>query len=75
MSTSLSCAAARELASDYLDGDLPPGTAAALEEHLKGCTTCPPLVAALIGVLAELASLPPVTPTARWIAVLTSRAT
>ncbi len=75
MADLLSCGAARELASDYLDGDLDPGTAAALEDHLKSCTTCPPLVAALIGVIAELGSLPPVTPSPAWVAHLTSRAT
>lgn len=63
----LSCAAARGLASDYLDGELDAGTAAVLEEHLKTCLTCPPLVAALIGVLAELGSLPPITPAPHWV--------
>jgi anti-sigma factor RsiW len=68
----LTCPAARALASDYVDGDLDPATAAQLEDHLTGCGTCPPLVAALIGVLAELRALPEVAPRADWLARTTT---
>ena len=44
------CWAAREKVSDYLDGDLTPPERVALERHLGGCPTCPPLFAGLVGV-------------------------
>src|SRR5665647_2339712 len=44
------CWAAREKVSDYLDGDLTPPERNALELHLGGCPTCPPLYAGLVGV-------------------------
>jgi anti-sigma factor RsiW len=52
------CTDARLLVSEYLDGELDPATACQLEEHLRTCPSCPPLAAALTGVLAQLRSLP-----------------
>jgi RNA polymerase sigma-70 factor (ECF subfamily) len=53
----LRCWQARRAVSAYLDGELAPPAAAALEEHLATCPTCPPLYAALAGVRATLGSL------------------
>jgi anti-sigma factor RsiW len=65
------CSQARQLVSDYLDGDLDGTTARALEDHLAGCPSCPPLAAALQGVLAQLRSLPePPTDPAQLFAIL-----
>ena len=46
----LRCWDARQHVSAYLDGELPAGTAAAVERHLAGCPTCPPLYASLVSV-------------------------
>ncbi len=51
------CWQARSQVSDYLDGDLDPGPAAALEAHLGGCATCPPLYSALVGTRAALGTM------------------
>jgi RNA polymerase sigma-70 factor (ECF subfamily) len=51
------CWRARRHVSAYLDGELDPGTVAAVEGHLAGCPTCPPLYAALVGVRARLEGL------------------
>ncbi len=53
----LRCWDARRYVSDYLDGELDPTTSVALEQHLEGCPTCPPLYAGLVGVRAELGAL------------------
>lgn len=53
----LRCWDARQHVSDFLDGDLAPELAAAVEQHLSGCPTCPPLYAALVGVHDELGKL------------------
>ncbi len=53
----LRCWRARRHVSGYLDGELDEGTAAAVEAHLAGCPTCPPLYAALVGVRASLDGL------------------
>jgi anti-sigma factor RsiW len=45
------------MVSDYVDGDLPPEQARALEEHLETCPYCPPLYASLVETLAELKAL------------------
>lgn len=50
----LRCWDARSRVSDYLDGDVEPQTASMLEQHLETCPTCPPLVAALVGVRTGL---------------------
>lgn len=55
--TALSCRQARELVSDYIDGELPDATARALEGHLETCPNCPPLYASLIQTLADLKAL------------------
>lgn len=52
------CWEARSQVSDYIDGTLPPGPAHALEAHLGGCTTCPPLYAALVATRDALARDP-----------------
>ncbi len=49
------CWEARSQVSDYLDGALGAGPARALETHLSGCATCPPLYAALVGTRGALA--------------------
>ncbi|MEZ5225390.1 MAG: sigma-70 family RNA polymerase sigma factor [Acidimicrobiales bacterium] len=51
------CWDARRHVSDYLDHDLEPATAAAIEAHLATCPTCPPLYAGLVGVHDELGQL------------------
>ena len=53
----LSCWEAREQVSSYIDDDLEPARRAALEVHLAGCATCPPLYQALVGATASLGSL------------------
>ena len=40
MSTDIVCRELLELISGYLDGALPPETAAAIEAHLAGCDGC-----------------------------------
>jgi RNA polymerase sigma-70 factor (ECF subfamily) len=50
----LSCAQARSLVSDYIDGELGASTARDLEQHLVGCPSCPPLYASLVATLADL---------------------
>jgi RNA polymerase sigma-70 factor (ECF subfamily) len=53
----LRCWDARRHVSDYLDGGLAPDLRTALERHLAGCPTCPPLYASLVGVRAALGRL------------------
>jgi RNA polymerase sigma-70 factor, ECF subfamily len=53
----LRCWRARRHVSAYLDGELDDRTKAAVEEHLAGCPTCPPLYAALVGVRASMDAL------------------
>lgn len=53
----LRCWDARRHVSDYLDGELDGATKRAVETHLAGCPTCPPLYAALVGVHASLGRL------------------
>jgi predicted anti-sigma-YlaC factor YlaD len=52
--TTLSCAEARDLASDLLDGELSPELEQAVDEHVTGCPTCPNLYRALLAVHREL---------------------
>lgn len=53
----LNCWDARQHVSAYLDGELPAGTAAAVERHLAACPTCPPLYAALVSVREAMGDL------------------
>jgi RNA polymerase sigma-70 factor (ECF subfamily) len=53
----LRCWRARRHVSAYLDGELDGVTRAAVETHLEGCPTCPPLYASLVGVKATLGGL------------------
>ena len=53
----LRCWRARRHVSAYLDGELDPTTREAVEAHLEGCPTCPPLYASLVGVRATLGGL------------------
>ncbi|MDP9073600.1 MAG: zf-HC2 domain-containing protein [Actinomycetota bacterium] len=57
--TDLSCAEARALVSDYIDGELDASSAGDLEQHLVGCPSCPPLYASLIATLADLKAIEP----------------
>ena len=51
------CWQARRHVSGYLDDELPAAERRAVEEHLLGCPTCPPLYAALVGVHDRLGAL------------------
>ncbi len=51
------CWDARQMISDYLDGDLPDAGVEQVEGHLQRCPTCPPLYAALVGVHVEVGRL------------------
>ncbi len=51
------CWRARRLVSGYLDGELPAGERTAVEEHLAGCPTCPPLYASLVGIRDAMGAL------------------
>jgi len=53
----LSCAEARDLASDLLDGELSPELERAVDEHVTGCPTCPSLYRAMLAVHRELQRL------------------
>jgi len=53
----LRCWDARRHVSEYLDGALDTEVAHAVEAHLAGCPTCPPLYASLVGVKDQLADL------------------
>ena len=55
--TQLSCAEARDLASDLLDGELSPQLERAVDEHVTGCPTCPGLYRALLAVHRHLLEL------------------
>jgi anti-sigma factor RsiW len=68
----LSCVEARRLVSDYLDGDVDQPTARRLERHLASCAWCPPIAAALRGVLEELGHLPEVPPDPSVLAAVTA---
>ena len=50
----LSCAEARDLASELIDGELGPADTAAVQAHVAGCPTCPNLYRALVAVTGAL---------------------
>lgn len=52
----LRCGDARARVGDYLDGELDSATAGVLEQHLRDCPTCPPLVAGLVSATTALRS-------------------
>lgn len=51
----LTCWEARQHVSDYLDGDVEPTVAGALETHLSQCPTCPALYHSLVAARGALA--------------------
>jgi RNA polymerase sigma-70 factor, ECF subfamily len=51
------CWRARRLVSAYLDEELRSKEKHAVEEHLAGCPTCPPLYASLVGIRAAMGGL------------------
>ena len=53
----LRCWRARRQVSAYLEGELDSATKRAVEAHLEGCPTCPPLYAGLVCVKASLGGL------------------
>ena len=53
----LRCWDARSKVSDYLDDELPAPDRVLVEHHLRGCPTCPPLYAGLVGTRAALGAL------------------
>src|SRR5512143_726237 len=55
----MNCALARNLLSDYQDGALDNGAAAALTAHLRGCGECAGCSESLLAVREALRSLPP----------------
>jgi RNA polymerase sigma-70 factor (ECF subfamily) len=50
------CWQARSQVSDYLDDELDAAARRALESHLAGCATCPPLYSSLVGTREALAA-------------------
>jgi anti-sigma factor RsiW len=66
----LTCAEARQIVFDYLDGELDPATARAVERHRDSCRNCPPLVQAIIAMLGRLRHLPEATPAEGFLARL-----
>jgi len=50
----LSCAEARDLACDLIDGELAEADVENLESHVAGCSTCPALYRSLIAVTSAL---------------------
>lgn len=55
--SSLTCAEARDLASDLLDGELTPELAHLVQEHVRGCPTCPNLYRAMVAVYQRMKEL------------------
>ena len=53
----LSCWQARSMVSDYIDGEISGTKELQLKEHLRLCSTCPPLYASLVGVKSSLSNL------------------
>ena len=59
MGVPLRCWDARRHVSAYLDDDLDPTTARAVEQHLAVCPTCPPLYASLVSTTGAMTRLGP----------------
>jgi RNA polymerase sigma-70 factor, ECF subfamily len=53
----LRCWRARRLVSAYMDNELDAADRAAVEGHLAGCPTCPPLYASLVGIRDAMSEL------------------
>jgi RNA polymerase sigma-70 factor, ECF subfamily len=53
----LRCWDARQLVSEYMNGELADAERSGLERHLQTCPTCPPLYASLVGVRAHMVGL------------------
>lgn len=66
----LTCAEARGLIFDYLGGELDTATARAVRQHRDSCRNCPPLVQAIVAMLARLRSLPEPIPDEGFVARL-----
>ncbi len=54
MTAELSCAEARDMACDLIDGELPPDEIRRLEAHIETCPTCPNLYLSLVAVTKAL---------------------
>jgi RNA polymerase sigma-70 factor, ECF subfamily len=54
----LSCRSTKRSASAYLDGDLSPEAAGQVEQHLRECECCPPVLQALVGIRDTLNAKP-----------------
>ncbi len=52
--TEMTCAQARDLASDLIDGELDDGQAEVVMAHVEHCANCPALYRALATVVAAL---------------------
>ncbi|MHB8718531.1 MAG: zf-HC2 domain-containing protein [Candidatus Dormibacteria bacterium] len=50
----LTCAVARRLAHDLIDGHATPVEAQRLQAHIATCTSCPPLYQALVALREHL---------------------
>ena len=58
------CPDVRELASDYIDGELPPQLAMTIAAHLRDCAECETYFAELRTTVRLLGALPPQPPPA-----------
>ena len=57
MTLPLTCAEARDLASDLMDGELTPGVARQVEQHVARCPTCPNLYRAMLALHRRMEKL------------------
>lgn len=53
----MNCWDARSMVPEYLDDELAPGDRRRVEQHLGGCSTCPPLLAGLVATSAAVSHL------------------
>ena len=68
------CTETRELASDYLEGDLAPSRRAAIQSHLDKCGPCRAFVETLSTTIGLLARLPRVSVPASFRQTVMNRA-